>query len=278
MMPDPETNNIETTNHPETDTEVPTTETLDIETPASETMVVENDAPQSSPASPPSPTAKWRLPLLVFNTILLGACTVWVATDPKVGKLQPYEFPEEVTLDGADFRESEPLNPVEKPEYEGSSYISGHHYQYRDRDQPVDIEVRYVIDTFGGVDKFTREHPHFAESERTTEIIAQIKLVSETGHYALIPHEDRMYISACINPRGNTTGTTEQYATNQVLYDTVLERVGSWMFGRDRWRDDRCLWTIMYSPIGDDPEQTTEQLEAHWEDWAEHWQANFPPI
>lgn len=243
------------------------------ETPTTETAIVET---ASTPPTPDVP--RWRWGVLVLNVLLVSLGGAWVALDPKVGRLQTYEFPEAIALEIAEFQSSDRLKPVEKPEYEGSSYIAGRHYQYRDRRQPLDIEIRYVIDTEGGVDKFTREHEKISDFEASEDLIAQIKLAPETGHYALLQYEDYIYLSACINPRGKTTASHSQYLTNQQLYDTVLERVGSWLLGRQRWRDDRCLWTMMYTPTGEDADVSEERLETAWAEWVNHWQANFPPI
>ncbi|NEO85867.1 MAG: cyanoexosortase A system-associated protein [Spirulina sp. SIO3F2] len=235
-----------------------------------------DSAPQAAVTPPASP--RWRWGILVVNALLLGIGVAWVTIDPKVGRLQSYEFPEAIELETAAFKSSDRLKPVEKPEYEGSSYIAGRHYQYRDRNQPLDIEIRYVIDTEGGVDKFTREHEQIEGFEKSEDLIAQIKRTPETGHYALLQYQDRTYISACINPRGKTTASHSQYLVNQQLYDTVIERVGVWLLGRQRWRDDRCLWTIMYTPTGDDAEVSEDRLEAAWAEWVDHWQANFPAL
>ncbi|MGB0564438.1 MAG: cyanoexosortase A system-associated protein [Spirulinaceae cyanobacterium] len=235
------------------------------------------DVPRATPDE--QPRSPWRWPVLFVNVILVGTCVGWVALDPKVGRLQEYEFPETVELEAAQQRESDRLKPVQKPEYEGSSYPAGRHYQYRMEGEPLDIEMRYVIETRGEVDKFTREHEHFAEAEGgDAEVLAQIRFDRTTGHYALVDYNDQTYLSACINPRGKATASSEQYFQNQDLYDTVLGRVGGWMFGRERWRDDRCLWTLIYTPTGSDPQDSEARLEAVWNEWAPYWQANFPPL
>jgi cyanosortase A-associated protein len=242
----------------------------------------ESSEPADSPEQTAAPAAtglpKWRLSLLGFNVLLMIAGFVWVSVDAKVGQLQPYEFPETVELPDATLSGSERIKPVKKPEYEGSSYAAGRHYTYRYQGQPLDIEIRYVLDTVGGVDKFTREHPQIEAIEATEGLSGQVRFLDDVGNYAFLTYADTAYISACINPRGKTTATVAQYQRNQELYDTVLGRLGVWLLGRERWRDDRCLWTFMYTDITDDPEDAIATLEAAWQDWAHHWQDNFPPL
>ncbi|MEM8640312.1 MAG: cyanoexosortase A system-associated protein [Cyanobacteria bacterium P01_G01_bin.54] len=247
--------------------------------PDDERPLKSNIADEPELALPSQTRSPWRWPILFVNVILLGTCVGWVALDPKVGRLQVYEFPEQVALDSAQHQDSDRLKPVKKPEYEGSSYPAGQHYQYRVAGRPLDVEIRYVIKTQGGVDKFTREHPHFADAEeQNAEVVAQLRFDRETGHYALLNYNERTYLSACINPRGKTTASSEQYVQNQDLYDTVLGRTGTWLLGRERWRDNRCLWTLMYTPTGANSQQSQARLEALWEEWAPYWQTNFPPL
>lgn len=231
-----------------------------------------------SPSLPASaPTRLW-LPILALNVLIVVGVAVRVFTDPRVGNLQAYEFPETIEIEGWNFTESESIKPVEKPEYEGSSYRAGRHYRYRQGRTPLDVEIRYVTETLGGVDLFTREHERFQGKADGEEIVALIRQSPETGAFAQLTYDDYAYISTCINPRGLSTVSPDQFQRNQELYDTVMDRVIPWLLGRDRWRDDRCLWTLMYIPLGDDPDQTQDQLEAAWRDWFDTWEGQFPPL
>ncbi|WP_272147235.1 cyanoexosortase A system-associated protein [Spirulina subsalsa] len=230
-----------------------------------------------SPSPPTSATRLW-LPILALNVLIVVGVAVRVFTDPRVGNLQAYEFPETIEIEGWNFTDSESIKPVEKPEYEGSSYRAGRHYRYRQGRTPLDVEIRYVTETLGGVDLFTREHERFQGKADGEEIVALIRQSPETGAFAQLTYDDYAYISTCINPRGLSTVSPDQFQRNQELYDTVMGRVIPWLLGRDRWRDDRCLWTLMYMPLGDDPDQTQDQLEAAWRDWFDTWEGQFPPL
>ena len=254
-------------------------EPSDIETPnpQEETLPA---APETASEHPDEPKTlqTLRLGILAANVLLLVGVTAAVFLNPNVGNLQDYEFPETLNLRGWKLEGSEALDPVEKPEYEGSSYRAGRHYRYRQGGIPLDIEIRYVTETLGGVDLFTREHERFTAKADEEEITARIRQRAESGHFAEITYGGYAYISTCINPRGLSSATPEQFARNQELYDTVLERVIPWFLGRERWQDDRCLWTLMYKPLGDDPEGAQSRLESAWQDWFQLWQGNFPPL
>lgn len=253
-------------------------EPSDIETPnPPESLAPIHETSPEPPASTDAPQPL-RLGILAANVLLLVGVTAAVFLNPNVGNLREYEFPENFNLRGWKLEDSEALKPVEKPEYEGSSYRAGRHYRYRQGDIPLDIEVRYVTETLGGVDLFTREHERFTAKADAEEITARIRQRAESGHFAEITYGGYAYISTCINPRGLSSASPEQYERNQELYDTVLERVIPWFLGRERWRDDRCLWTLMYMPLGDDPQATHSRLESAWQDWFQLWQGNFPPL
>lgn len=235
------------------------------------------DAAESARATPPTQSRLW-LPVIAVNVLIVAGVAIRVFSDPNVGNLQAYEFPETIEIEGWRLTDSEPIEPVEKPEYEGSSYRAGRHYRYRQGGTLLDVEIRYVTETLGGVDLFTREHERFIGKADGEAIVALIRQSPETGAFAQLTYDDYAYISTCINPRGLSTVSPEQFQRNQELYDTVMGRVIPWLLGRDRWRDDRCLWTLMYSPLGDDPDQTQDQLEAAWRDWFATWEGQFPPL
>lgn len=253
-------------------------EPSDIETPnPPETLPPVQESPPEPPDAPDTPQSL-RLGILAANVLLLVGVTAAVFLNPNVGNLQEYEFPENLNLRGWKLEDSEALKPVEKPEYEGSNYAAGRHYRYRQGNIPLDVEVRYVTETLGGVDLFTREHERFTAKADEEEITARIRQRAESGHFAEITYGGYAYISTCINPRGFSSATPEQYERNQELYDRVLERVIPWLLGRERWRDDRCLWTLMYTPLGNNPQAAHGRLESAWQDWFQLWQGNFPPL
>lgn len=226
-----------------------------------------------------------RLPVLAFNFLTAGFVLGKSLIDPQMGKLTPFEFEEKVPLSQWQSVETQRLKPLPEPDTEGSILKVGRFYQYRQNDRVLDIEMRYVTRTQGEVDRFIRDRfnkeKEKSQPEKETEKVLQVKegYESDVGHYILLSDTDRAYLSACINPRGETTFSQDQYKHNQDIYDTELSRVFPSLFGRAKWRDDRCLWTYMSMPLEDSsPEETYQVLEAAWWDWHEWWQPKFPKL
>ena len=237
--------------------------------------------PSALKPSAPSSSSLWtklRLPIAIFELGLVGILFVQVLFNPTLGQRKPVQFPASIPLKNWESLEKERLKGISKGEDEyGSTVLGGMRYQYtRDR-QPLDIEVRYVVDTEGEVEQFVRKYSSLASS--TAEVSTFVTRRTGIGDYALFADGDRMYLTACINPRGNSTYTREQYRHNQDIHDAQLGRLPAWLFRREKWRDDRCLWTFASMPLSESqPEVTQQKLEQAWFEWYRWWHANFPPL
>ena len=85
-------------------------------------------------------------------------------------------------------------------------------------------------------------------------------------------------MTACINPRGISTVTPEQFNDN--ASDRAMDRavIISWLLGQKDLRDRRCLWTLMSTPIttNSDLNVANQKLEKMWILWYEWWKPRFP--
>jgi cyanosortase A-associated protein len=226
-----------------------------------------------------------RLLLLAFNLLTAGFVLGKSLLDPRVGQLTPFEFSPDVPLAQWQPVESKRLKPLPEPDIEGSMFKVGRQYQYRQRDRQLEIEMRYVIHTQGEVDKFIKDRLRKAEKNanqtinNSQKIEGMIGYKTGVGYYLLLADRERAYLSACINPRGESTVNREQYQYNQDIYDTVLSRLLPSIFGREKWRDDRCLWTYMSVPLArSTPNETYQLLEAVWLEWHQWWKPQFPKL
>ena len=220
-----------------------------------------------------------RLPLLAINftaaMLVLGKSIF----EPTVATLTPFDFPPEVSLPQWRLVESQSLEVVNKDGEAGSTFLVGRHYQYLQNNYPLDIEMRYVVRTEGEVNKFIVDHPAIQSSPPEDELSGKVIHRQEIGSYLLFVHQERAYLSACINPRGESTVTKEQFRQNQDTYDTQVSRLLPVLLGREYWRDNRCLWTYMSLPLQDSSlEKTYPLLEQAWESWHEWWTRNFPKV
>jgi len=57
------------------------------------------------------------------------------------------------------------------------------------------------------------------------------------------------YLNACINSRGGSTFTKEQFNYNRIHRDTQFNRLLAWLLIQQPLRDKRCLWTHLSIPL-----------------------------
>jgi cyanosortase A-associated protein len=226
-----------------------------------------------------------QLPLLAFNLLTSGFVLGKSFLDPRMGQLTPFEFFPDVPIAQWQPVDSKRLKPLPEPDTEGSILQVGRSYQYRQANRLLDIEMRYVIRTKGEVDKFIKDYREKAANKEKSERDKPKKLDTKNeykpniGYYILLADKERAYLSACINPRGESTFTRDQYKHNQDIHDTTFSRLLPSVFGREKWRDDRCLWTYMSMPLaGSTPQETYKLLEGAWFEWEKWWQPQFPKL
>jgi cyanosortase A-associated protein len=155
-------------------------------------------------------------------------------------------------------------------------YLSGQKYQYLIDDIPVEISLRYLIGTEANLFILIKElgNINLKEDELSQKIVRKDPI----GFYAIFPYQNRLYLTACINPRGISTVTQEQFNDN--TSDRALDRevIISWLLGQKDLRDRRCLWTLISTPIKaeSDLKDTNQKLEKIWISWYEWWKPRFP--
>ena len=210
----------------------------------------------------------WLLILSCSSTLLvLGKVILLPIPDkPKVGA---FIFPKEVPL--AKWKLSA-TKQLPKPADEIPQLIALWHYQYTQKGQPLDIEMRYLQDN-ASVPKLIRS---FYQAS-STPIVRQHPGV---GKYGLgVDKQNRAYLSACINPRGSSTFTQTEFITNRYLYDVRPDRLVNLMLGKELLLDKRCVWAHLSVPLnGSSPEAAYQVLENAWFDWHKWWQLNFPKV
>ncbi|WP_019487574.1 MULTISPECIES: cyanoexosortase A system-associated protein [Kamptonema] len=181
-----------------------------------------------------------------------------------------FEFPQSVPLPEWQAIDSTPLVISED-----SDSKSGRIYRYQQNSLPLEIKMGYVVDTIGNVENLIRAHNVFESSPGKLTIVSN----QEVGFHGLLQHQNRAYLSACINPRGGSTVTSEQFKYNRNTYDLQLSRIVSMLLGQvSRLQDRRCLWTQISIPLDKTtPTDANKILETTWVSWYQWWQPRFPP-
>ncbi|AFY34353.1 cyanoexosortase A system-associated protein [Calothrix sp. PCC 7507] len=201
--------------------------------------------------------------LLTFSSILLLlGKVIWFPVSNK-SNLTSFVFPEKIPLpQWQQVTTSLVLQPAPK-KIEVTSEKS---YRYIQNHLPIDIEMRYVAN--GDV-------PLFIKNFTTISTSAIVRQREEIGFYGLGIDKQRAYLSACINPRGESTFTIEQF--NQNLYNLDSKHILSWLQGKGNLKDRRCLWTHFSLTLDNSsPETAYQKLEKAWFSWYRWWQPRFP--
>ncbi|WP_017326522.1 cyanoexosortase A system-associated protein [Synechococcus sp. PCC 7336] len=224
---------------------------------------------------------KWNpLQTPVLATVLLAIAVTAIQTlnRPQLQSVAvpSYIYPEVVPLPGwqeipARAAETPPtLFPPPSPHAPSGEVVASTQYLYRHDTTILTIDTRYLINTNGQLKDYI--------SELSGTLWSALRERDNVGHYGLFTDGDRAYISACLNPRGGSTVTSDRFRQNRYLYDFRPARIAAWVVGRDTIQDRRCLWTTLSVAIADyaSLSQAERDLETAWFDWFAWWTANFP--
>lgn len=208
----------------------------------------------------------WLL-ILFCGSALLVLAKVILLPIPDKPKLDGFVFPQDVPLSQWKLTTSRALP---KPNIEALQVISLWNYQYTQKSQTLNIEMRYLTDN---ADVFALLRSFYKASSPP-----KVRQQEGIGKYGLgIDQNQRAYLSACINPRGGSTITQGEFTLNRYLYDVRPDRLVNLMLGKELLLDKRCVWVYLSIPLnGSSPEAAYEVLENAWFDWYKWWQPNFP--
>lgn len=201
-------------------------------------------------------------------------------------QISTFEFPQAVPLPEWKPLGSRPIvpqkspdnvaNPVNNDEFIKStkSVSSGMLYQYMQQDQPLDIEMWYVLDSGGDVKDWLKQN-------NSIKMDLTIRQREGIGFYTLGTYKQRAYLSSCINPKGGSTVTGEQFSQNRKIHDINVNRVLPWLLSRSSIRDNRCLFVSLSLPLKTNSADATnsiyQTLETTWFSWYQWWSSRLPP-
>lgn len=219
-----------------------------------------------------------RIPLLILtcaNVLFVFGRSI---LDPTIGKrtLTPFVFPSVVPLAQWQLVASQPLkaNTVESSSF-GKLELPGRQYRYIQNGLPLDIKTRYEVETDGDVKEFIKSHAGIRLSLNQPGLV--VRQHPQLGFYGVYVYQKRAYLDACINSRGGSTFTTEQFRYNRMHYDVQFNRVLAWLFVQQPLNDRRCLWSHLSIPLNQSsPSSAVVILEKAWESWYKWWSPRFP--
>jgi cyanosortase A-associated protein len=253
-----------------------------------ETVAQPSILPDSQEYIPEIPHHKGRWLIVIAFTGINLLLLVRTVFDPSVGKPLPFQFPKSIDLATATLIKEEAF--TDAPSTRMASQVrsnTAHRYVYQTRasgnnpQREVTIDVRYLIRTSGNVPILSMDYGKIGLKE--DDFQKDLRSVPNVGYYTFFQTSDRAYLSACINPRGITTVTTEQFDENLSAFAMKPEILTSWLLGQTDIKDRRCLWTQISTPVDATTvqdaqalERTRDQLKTVWLDWERWWQGKFP--
>ncbi len=220
----------------------------------------------------------WLLCFSVVGTLGRLLFFPLTQTDNRPFLPRVFTFPDQVELVGWRSLPSRPIHLNQVSTTARPKFLSGQVYQYQHGDRLLTIDMVYTIETNGNLvnflDGYTDLAPSVVRSPASLE-----RFHNQSGHYLLFEHDQSIYLASCINPRGKSTITLDQFQRNRYLNDFRPERLIRWFFRSESMRDLRCLWTHMSIPLdGDQPDQVFLVLEDSWLIWHDWWQDHFPKL
>jgi cyanosortase A-associated protein len=189
-------------------------------------------------------------------------------------------FPQQVPLPETKFLTSKPLAALP---IENKLVGAGQAYRYEYDSRPIDLEIRYITNGVANRPTMDAMLPTFTKIPLTALQSAPMKEEPGMGFYSLFKDKKTAYFGTCINPRGITTVTGDQFHANSnpnpFASGIPFDRLVPWLMGRQTFRDSRCLWTVLSTPIDEAaPDATMKTLQKVGINWTRWWQGHFPTI
>ena len=222
---------------------------------------------------------QWRTSLLATTCIGISLLIIYSWFSPTAGKreVKAFTFPDRISLNSWQLvkTESLPLSNLKILDKD-DRITSAKHYSYLKNGIPLEIEMRYLVGTKGNLSELIKK-----QTGINKEVIdkADLGKIRGIGYYILYSDRDRSYLSTCINSRGNTTVSAQQFSYNRYTQDLKSNLVLPWLQGKDSLRDSRCLWVQLSTPLEKATVPTAYQiLTKAWIDWYYWWQLRFPSL
>lgn len=198
--------------------------------------------------------------------------------DPTAGNrsVSAFAFPKVVPLAGWQLLESRPLaEPIASEHKSWEAVLASQKYRYRQNNQQLEIEMRYLASTSGELDGYLKNYTSI--QLQNTQLLQNLRQHQAVGFYSVFVHQGLAHLSACINPNGGSTVTSAQFLANRYTYDLQLRRMLPWLLGKESLRDKRCLWAHLSIPSNQVSAETSYSvLEKAWYSWYQWWSPRFP--
>ncbi len=220
-----------------------------------------------------------RIPLLIATFASTALVLGKLLLDPNIGKRQltPIVFPPSVPLDGWQFQSREQFigKSDEYGQTVGKPFDKGKLYRYKQNNLPLDVETIYELESHGEYKLFLRNYSSVKAAPNEQSLI--VRQQPGIGTYGMYIIQNRAYLTSCINSRGGSTLTRQQFDSNRNRYDLLSDRTIPWLLGQRGLRDTRCLWSHFSLPLNkSSPQSAYALLEKAWISWYQWWTLHYP--
>jgi len=209
-------------------------------------------------------TQKLHSSLLAIAALGVLATLIRIVLSPpaQTATLAAYTFPETIDLPNWSLQKSKSLKDP-----------TGHEYFYTQENQQLEIEARYINQPHPN-EKIFRQFDMKPNRNGESQRIGYMKNI---GHYSLSVENNRAFLRTCINPRGESTITYNQFIENRYTSDLQVNRIIPWLMGTTPLRDHRCLWSYLSVPVTEKSiEKSYSILESTLVIWNSWWKDRFP--
>ncbi|MBO3459248.1 cyanoexosortase A system-associated protein [Aetokthonos hydrillicola Thurmond2011] len=223
---------------------------------------------------------KWRIPMLLvtWSTLVLGAVYL-ICAPSSIGVLAD-ALPDKLAIKGWEQVWVDQVNTSFRKEIitvnDSDQALSSKRYIYHHNNQYINVQMRYIVNTYGNIENYLKK---FTEITNVKDIGKNIHSKNGIGYYVLLNDSNQAYLTACINPRGGSTVTQDQFLSNRNSYDSTANRILPWLLGTAILKDNRCLWIQLSTALdGAGSESTYPILESVWDTNYTLWRSHFPKL
>jgi len=213
---------------------------------------------------------------VTFVGVLLALGRISFGSPPGQRSLSAFTFPSAVPLPEWQLLDSQVLDRATvQPTNSFDTVIASRKYLYKQKEQLLTIEMRYMASNLGNLAEYLNRHAAIKISEG--QLLTNLRDRQDVGFYSLFTYEGRSHLAACINPRGGSTITDAQFLANRYAYDLQLQQLLPWLLGKAGLPDKRCLWVVLSLPQDRESTKATYPvLEQAWRSWYQWWSSRFP--
>jgi cyanosortase A-associated protein len=225
---------------------------------------------------------------------LASVCTLSVVRmllDPRMGKPLAFNFPDQIPVAG--WRVSK-IEALQHPDQFRPEIVDSRRYLYTPepntpnqgrasiRPESITVDSRYYatrkvpVTTNELLNPFMFNQTYGAKPLPFTITSQEF---SPDNYYDLFHHQQKAYLSACIEPTGFSAVNLAQMRQRQLAQRRNPLKLVTWLFSPAPLMDERCVWTQLSIPFtGSDPQPSYKVLGQFWAGWFPWWQQNYPKL